>query len=123
MTVQAVLTLHHPRPHEYQEIANTYTRAQWGEAYVFFVGIWAIKASFLALYFDLTHNLRPFRIAWFIIVVVTLLTFIGNFLAYYLLTMRKTIDISFQNKAINYEFATDFVTDVLSKTGFHVFAP
>ncbi|KAL8936649.1 MAG: hypothetical protein Q9216_004818 [Gyalolechia sp. 2 TL-2023] len=110
--VQAVRTEHRPMPADFEEASNRYARYQWAIAYFFFTGIWAVKGSFLAFYDKLTQRLPRIRKAWWIGIVITFLTYIGSLFAYAFLNGLK-FKRSLRNKAINYQFAADFATDII----------
>ena len=121
-TVQSVRTQHAHPPRDFSQTASTYSRAQWAIAYLFFTGIWAVKGSFLAFYDQLTTRLPKMRKAWYAACAVTVLTYIGSLFAYAFLNgpqAKRTL----RNKAINYQFAADFSTDVISTAPFPPFSP
>ena len=115
VTIQDVEIHHMHPPENFGQIRVIYSRLQWAIAYVFFAGVWSIKAAFLSFYEALTHNLFKFRIAWWAINVFTFLTWIGTMIAYALLNGRYLGQGTRKNKAINYQFSVDFVTDILSE--------
>ena len=111
--LQSVQINHLPKPSNYQEVADTYAKYQWANAYLFFTGIWAVKGSFLAFYDDLTKRLTTFRRAWWTAIVLTILTYIGSLFAYAFLDgvhVKETL----RNESIKYVFAADLTTDVFS---------
>ncbi|KAL9004624.1 MAG: hypothetical protein Q9188_002566 [Gyalolechia gomerana] len=110
--VQAVRTEHRPKPADFEEASNRFAQYQWAIAYFFFTGIWAVKGSFLAFYEKMTQRLPHFRRAWQVGVVITFLTYVGSLFAYAFLNGLK-FKKSLRNKAINYQFAADFTTDVI----------
>ena len=107
-------SFHKPKPPDWEQIAARYAKTQWGLAYIFFTGTWAVKGSFLAFYDSLTRRLPFYRRAWWAIVVLTILTYIGSLFAYGFLDGLK-FETSLRNEAIIYQFSADFTTDVLSK--------
>ena len=111
--IQSVQFDHHPKPSHYQQVADTYAKYQWANAYLFFTVIWAVKGSFLAYYDDLTKRLTPFRRAWWATVAFTTLTYIGSLFAYAFLDGLH-IKTNLRNEAIKYQFAADLSTDVFS---------
>ncbi|KAI4167221.1 MAG: hypothetical protein LQ343_007381 [Gyalolechia ehrenbergii] len=113
--VQAVRTEHRPKPADFGEASNRFAQYQWAIAYFFFTGIWAVKGSFLAFYEKMTQRLPHFRRAWQVGVVITFLTYVGSLFAYAFLNGLK-FEKSLRNKAINYQFAADFSTDVISES-------
>lgn len=113
--VQAVRTEHHPKPPDFEQASSLYARYQWAVAYLFFTGIWAVKGSFLAFYDKLTQRLPRMRRAWWIGIIITVLTYIGSLFAYALLDGLK-FKKSLRNKAINYQFAADLTTDAISES-------
>ena len=113
--VQFVRTDHRPAPAGFEEASSRFAQYQWAIAYFFFTGIWAVKGSFLAFYEKLTQRLPRIRRAWWIGIVFTFLTYIGSLLAYAFLNGLK-FKKSLRNKAINYQFAADFTTDIISKS-------
>ena len=113
-TVQDVQIFHLPKPSHYEFIADSYAKYQWADAYLFFTGIWAVKGSFLAYYDDLTKRLTVFRRAWWVTIVLTILTYIGSLFAYAFLDGVK-LKTNLKNEAIKYQFAADLSTDVFSK--------
>ncbi|KAM0794895.1 hypothetical protein BDR22DRAFT_637462 [Usnea florida] len=110
-TYQDVQINHHPKPSDYQAVADSYAKYQWATAYLYFTGIWAVKGSFLAYYDDLTKRLVPFRRAWWLAIGFTVLTYIGSLFAYAFLN-GISFRTDFKNKAIKYQFAADLSTDV-----------
>ena len=111
--IQSVQIDHLPKPSQYQEVADSYAKYQWADAYLFFTGIWAVKGSFLAYYDDLTKRLTLFRRAWWATIAFTILTYIGSLFAYAFLDgvhVKKNL----KNEAIKYQFAADLTTDVFS---------
>ena len=111
--IQSVQFDHHPKPSHYQQVADTYAKYQWANAYLFFTGIWSVKGSFLAYYDDLTKRLTPFRRAWWTTIVFTILTYIGSLFAYAFLD-GVHVKTNLKNEAIKYQFAADLSTDVFS---------
>ena len=73
-----------------------------------------MKGSFLAFYDSLTQRLPFYRRAWWAIIVLTILTYIGSLFAYGFLDGLK-FETSLRNEAIIYQFTADCTTDILSK--------
>ena len=117
-TLQNVRINHFPKPHNYQEIADSYAKYTWAGAYLFFTNIWAVKGSFLAYYEDLTKRLTSFRRAWWLTIVFTILTYLGSLFAYGFLD-GNGFKTNLRNEAIKYQFAADLSTDVFSTYHFH----
>ncbi|KAL9609935.1 MAG: hypothetical protein Q9167_005331 [Letrouitia subvulpina] len=111
--VQAVRTEHRQKPPDFERITKLYAHYQWAIAYLFFTGIWAIKGSFLAFYDQLTQRLPNIRRAWWIAIIITVLTYIGSLFAYAFLNGNQ-FSQSLRNKGINYQFAADFTTDMIT---------
>lgn len=66
-------------------IMNTiifYIKLQFTETMLFWTCIWLVKASFLAFFKRLTTNVRAHYIAWWIITVITTLSYIGAAITY-----------------------------------------
>lgn len=116
IAVQKVHIFHESRPKNFQQDLSNYSRYIWADAYLFFTGIWAVKGAFLAYYDSLTRRLVNFRWAWWAVVVLTILTYIGSLFANAFLDgIHFTSPIAtLKNEAINYQFSVDFLTDVLS---------
>ena len=57
--------------------ATFYLKMQFALTYLYWSCLWAVKACFLAFYHRLTKNLKYCRQAWWTIVVITLLSYIG----------------------------------------------
>ncbi|KAI4161994.1 MAG: hypothetical protein LQ342_004442 [Letrouitia transgressa] len=110
--VQAVRTEHRQKPPDFERITKLYAHYQWAIAYLFFTGIWAVKGSFLAFYDQLTQRLPRARRAWWIAIIITVLTYIGSLFAYAFLNGNQ-FKQSLRNKGINYQFAADMTTDVI----------
>ena len=102
-----------PKPPDFQAVRVNVAKYYWIEAYLFFTGIWAVKGSFLAYYDSLTQRLPWYRRAWWVTTAITILTYIGSLLAYGFLNGLQ-FKTNPKNRAINYQFSADFVTDVLS---------
>ena len=113
-TVQDVQDHIIPKPADFDHISASFAQYQWADAYLFFTALWAIKGSFLAYYDGLTQRLPFYRKAWWAIIVLTILTYIGSLFAYAFLDGLH-IRVSLKNEAINYQFSADLTTDVLSK--------
>ena len=111
--VQDVRIHHAPKPVNYDRIEDSYAKYQWAVAYLFFTGIWAVKGSFLAFYDRLTQRLTFYRRAWWATIVITILTYIGSLFAYAFLD-GINFRTNLKNDAIQYEFAADVTTDILS---------
>ena len=56
---------------------NFYLKLQFALTYLYWSCLWAVKACFLSFYHRLTKNLQYCRQAWWAIVVITLLSYIG----------------------------------------------
>ena len=112
--IQDVKIFHHPKPPHYQDVADSYAKYQWADAYLFFTSIWAVKGSFLAYYDDLTKRLTTFRRFWWAAIVFTILTYIGSLFAYAFLNGTQFKE-SLKNEAIKYQFSADLSTDVISR--------
>ena len=68
--------LEEPAP-DFLENATFYLKMQFALTYLYWSCLWAVKACFLAFYHRLTKNLKYCRQAWWTIVVITLLSYIG----------------------------------------------
>ncbi|MCJ1461164.1 hypothetical protein MMC28_011546 [Mycoblastus sanguinarius] len=110
--VQGVKINHDPKPVNYGDISASFAKCQWADAYIFFTCIWAVKGSFLAYYDGLTQRLTYYRRAWWFVIGFTILTYIGSLFAYAFLD-GLSIQVNLKNKAIEYQFAADFITDIL----------
>ena len=113
-TVQAVIVDHIKKPANYAKITDAYAKYQWANAYLYFTGLWAVKGSFLAFYHGLTQRLTYYRLAWWVTVVYTALTFIGSLLAYGFLD-GSHYKSNTKNEAIKYNFSVDLTTDIFSR--------
>ncbi|KAL6715218.1 hypothetical protein ACLMJK_007482 [Lecanora helva] len=112
--VQDVTINHHPKPAHYDDISLSFAQAHWADAYLFIVGIWAVKGSFLAYYDGLTQRLTYHRRAWWAVIALTIATCIGNLFAYAFLDgLHFGKDL--KNEALKYQFSVDLTTDVLSR--------
>lgn len=136
---QAVVYEHHGKPPNYKEASSNYADEEWANAYLFFSCLWSVKASFLAFYGNLTKGLKAYRIAWWALIGLCILTYIGCLISYPFLNitgnttgkMFSTASIDCQRSqadriylertklnrsySITYEFSVDVVTDILSK--------
>ena len=104
-----------PRPPHFDDLATSFARYQWADAYLFFTAVWAIKGSFLAYYDGLTQRLTYYRRAWWCVIVLTILTYIGTLFAYAFLNGVR-IKTEHRNESIKYQFSVDITTDILSES-------
>lgn len=70
-----------PRGADIKNQAVGYTHYQFGIIVVFWSVIWCIKSSFLALYYALFDGLPQYRRAWYVVAGVTVLAYIGCWMA------------------------------------------
>ena len=113
-TVQDVRVGRIRPPPNFEAITSDCAGCQWAVAYLFFTAIWAMKGAFLAFYDGLTQRLPAYRRAWWFAIVFTIVTYIGALFAYAFLIGLK-VQKGFHNRAINYGFSVDLVTDVFSE--------
>ena len=59
-----------------------YIKLQFTETMLFWTCIWLVKASFLAFFKRLTTNVKGHAIAWWVITVITGLSYIGAAITY-----------------------------------------
>jgi hypothetical protein len=59
-----------------------FLKFQFAETMIFWTCLWSVKASFLAFFKRLTTNVRGHLVAWWIIVVITALAYIGCAITY-----------------------------------------
>jgi hypothetical protein len=59
-----------------------YIKMQFTETMVFWTCLWLVKASFLAFFKRLTTNVKAHYIAWWVIAVITGLSYIGAVITY-----------------------------------------
>jgi hypothetical protein len=59
-----------------------FLKYQFAQSMIFWTCLWSVKASFLAFFLRLTHNVRGHYVAWWIIVVITTLAYIGCVISY-----------------------------------------
>ena len=111
--VEDVAVYHAKPPPHFEDLLHQYAKYQWAGAYLFFTGVWSVKGSFLAFYDDLTRRLPRYRRAWWAVIVITGLTYIGSLLAFAFLNGIRLTTTS-RNESIKYQFAADLVTDLLS---------
>ena len=104
-----------PRPPHFDDLATSFSRYQWADAYLFFTAVWAIKGSFLAYYDGLTQRLTYYRRAWWAVIALTVLTYIGTLFAYAFLNGIH-IKTARRNESIKYQFSVDVTTDILSES-------
>lgn len=65
------------KPKDFEHETKKFDDLQWAISNIFFSGLWSVKGSFLAFYKELTEGLPAHRRAWWFIVVVTVLTYVG----------------------------------------------
>lgn len=56
---------------------ETYLRYQFPITVIYWTVLWCVKAGFLALYFKLFKELRPYRLTWYALATFTLLAYAG----------------------------------------------
>lgn len=115
LQVQAVQLGHHKPPPGFAARALTFSHFQWAIAYLWITGVWAVKGSFLAFYDGLTQRLLWYRRAWYVAIVLTILTYMGFLFCYAFLDGRQ-LKQGPRSEAIYYQFSVDIVTDVLSRS-------
>jgi len=54
-----------------------FNNAQFAFTFLFWTGLWAVKAAFLAFFYRLTYQLCWPRRAWWVILVLAILSYIG----------------------------------------------
>jgi hypothetical protein len=59
-----------------------YLKLQFSATFLFWSCLWSVKASFLAFFKRLTNNLKAHVIAWWVIVGITVLAFVGCVISY-----------------------------------------
>jgi hypothetical protein len=59
-----------------------YMKLQFAETLLFWTCLWLVKASFLSFFKRLTTNVRGHYVAWWIITVITTLSYIGAVITY-----------------------------------------
>ena len=64
------------------EMVFEFLKFQFAETFIFWTCLWAVKASFLAFFKRLTTNVRFHYAAWWVIVVITALAYIGCVITY-----------------------------------------
>lgn len=101
-----------PQPADYKQLNEKFLRIQWVLTYLWFTTIWLVKACFLTFYFKLTHNLPPYRLAWYVIALYTFLVWVGGLAAW--IPLRKSHGEA-SHAEIHYEFAVDISTELLSR--------
>lgn len=70
------------KPGDFKHETTRFDDLQWAISNIFFSGLWSVKGSFLAFYKELTEGLTAHRLAWWFIVVVTVLTYIGSIVGF-----------------------------------------
>jgi hypothetical protein len=59
-----------------------FLKMQFSQTFLYWACLWAVKASFLAFFKRLTTNLKGHIIAWWIIVAITVLGYVGSVVSY-----------------------------------------
>jgi hypothetical protein len=59
-----------------------FLKMQFAQTFIYWTCLWAVKASFLAFFKRLTTNLKGHIIAWWIIVAITALGYVGSVISY-----------------------------------------
>lgn len=62
--------------------ASVYLKLQFASTLLFWSCLWAVKGCFLAFFYKMTEGLRPQRIALWVVVGVTAMSYIGAVVTY-----------------------------------------
>ncbi|KAI9710252.1 MAG: hypothetical protein M1820_002745 [Bogoriella megaspora] len=110
--VQNVTYYGHKPPKDFKHDIALFQRYQWGTAYTFFTGIWAVKFVFISYYGKLTDGVRPHRAVWYALIVYAALAYIACLVAYPLLNYRHGASGVLKSQSIKVNFSMDVTTDV-----------
>ncbi|KAK1765269.1 hypothetical protein QBC33DRAFT_593369 [Phialemonium atrogriseum] len=102
---------------------ETYLRFEFAIIILFWTVLWCVKAGFLALYFKLFRELRPYRRAWYVLATFTFLAYVGclitlcmscgpisNFFSF--AQCGRPEDVWASNLSVYYSTAVDVFTDL-----------
>lgn len=105
---------------------ETYLRFEFAIIILFWTVLWCVKAGFLALYFKLFRELRPYRRAWYVLATFTFLAYVGclitlcmscgpisNFFSF--AQCGRPEDVWASNLSVYYSTAVDVFTDLCSR--------
>lgn len=100
--------------------SSYYLKLQFALTMLFWSCLWAVKGCFLAFFYRLTTGVQYCRIAWWVTVVITVLSYAGCVLSYPLSCSsfvlgecEKPINLSRSLVSLRYSTAVDIITDAM----------
>lgn len=70
-----------PPPH-FTETTTAFAKLQYANVYMWFTTLWLVKGCFLIYIRDMTEGLHRHRQAWWCVVLLTILTYLGCIILY-----------------------------------------
>ncbi len=121
----------------FMERTTFYLKCQFASTVLFWSCLWAVKGCFLAFFYRLTNQTRWPRVLWWVVVIITSLSYAGSIVTYPVsctsFVLGKLATTSFKPKltrpgecqtplnierslvSLRYSTAVDIISDLLSK--------